>query len=66
MLLAQLVLVVLLALLVLLALEVLVDGTFNVVEAAATHRVAKLVAASSASVPARSTRRAARWRPALV
>jgi len=33
-----------------LALEVLVDGTFNVVEAAARHRVAKLVAASSASV----------------
>jgi len=33
-----------------LALEVLVDGTFNVVEAAATHRVKKLVAASSASV----------------
>ena len=33
-----------------LALEVLVDGTFNVVEAAAEHRVAKLVAASSASV----------------
>ena len=33
-----------------LALEVLVDGTFNVVEAAAEHDVAKLVAASSASV----------------
>lgn len=33
-----------------LALEVLVDGTFNVVEAAAKHRVSKLVAASSASV----------------
>ena len=33
-----------------LALEVLVDGTFNVVEAAAQHKVAKLVAASSASV----------------
>ncbi|MFS0866254.1 NAD-dependent epimerase/dehydratase family protein [Microbacterium sp. 179-B 1A2 NHS] len=33
-----------------LALEVLVDGTFNVVEAAARHRVGKLVAASSASV----------------
>ncbi|WP_166389561.1 NAD-dependent epimerase/dehydratase family protein [Nocardioides ochotonae] len=33
-----------------LALEVLVDGTFNVVEAAARARVAKLVAASSASV----------------
>ncbi|WP_298944440.1 NAD-dependent epimerase/dehydratase family protein [uncultured Microbacterium sp.] len=33
-----------------LALEVLVDGTFNVVEAAAKHRVGKLVAASSASV----------------
>jgi UDP-glucose 4-epimerase len=33
-----------------LALEVLVDGTFNVVEAAAEHRVSKLVAASSASV----------------
>lgn len=33
-----------------LALEVLVDGTFNVVEAAAEHRVDKLVAASSASV----------------
>ncbi|MDF2491454.1 MAG: NAD-dependent epimerase [Microbacterium sp.] len=33
-----------------LALEVLVDGTFNVVEAAARHRVRKLVAASSASV----------------
>lgn len=33
-----------------LALEVLVDGTYNVVEAAAEHRVAKLVAASSASI----------------
>ncbi|MGB3375548.1 MAG: NAD-dependent epimerase/dehydratase family protein [Microbacterium sp.] len=33
-----------------LALEVLVDGTFNVVEATAKHRVKKLVAASSASV----------------
>ncbi|PXA65710.1 NAD-dependent epimerase/dehydratase family protein [Cryobacterium arcticum] len=33
-----------------LALEVLVDGTFNVVEAAAEHSVAKLIAASSASV----------------
>lgn len=33
-----------------LALEVLVDGTFNVVESAARHRVSKLVAASSASV----------------
>jgi UDP-glucose 4-epimerase len=33
-----------------LALEVLVDGTFNVVEAAADHKVEKLVAASSASV----------------
>lgn len=33
-----------------LALEVLVDGTFNVVEAAAEHGVTKLVAASSASV----------------
>lgn len=33
-----------------LALEVLVDGTFNVVEAAAKHRVGKLIAASSASV----------------
>jgi UDP-glucose 4-epimerase len=33
-----------------LALEVLVDGTFNVVEAAAQHRVDKLVYASSASV----------------
>jgi UDP-glucose 4-epimerase len=33
-----------------LALEVLVDGTFNVVEAAAEHRVDKLVFASSASV----------------
>jgi UDP-glucose 4-epimerase len=33
-----------------LALEVLVDATFNVLEAAAEHRVDKLVAASSASV----------------
>ena len=33
-----------------LALEVLVDGTFNVIEAAADARVAKIVAASSASV----------------
>ncbi|MET1008120.1 MAG: NAD-dependent epimerase/dehydratase family protein [Propionibacteriaceae bacterium] len=33
-----------------LALEVLVDGTFNVIEAAAEHKVGKLVAASSASV----------------
>lgn len=33
-----------------LALEVLVDGTFNVVESAARHDVRKLVAASSASV----------------
>lgn len=33
-----------------LALEVLVDGTFNVFEAAAAHRVDKLVYASSASV----------------
>jgi UDP-glucose 4-epimerase len=33
-----------------LALEVLVDGTFNVFEAAAEHGVGKLVAASSASV----------------
>lgn len=33
-----------------LALEVLVDGTFNVLEAAAAQRVGKLVAASSASV----------------
>jgi UDP-glucose 4-epimerase len=33
-----------------LALEVLVDGSFNVVEAAAEHGVDKLVAASSASV----------------
>jgi UDP-glucose 4-epimerase len=33
-----------------LALEVLVDGTFNVVEAAAAHKVDKLVAASSASI----------------
>lgn len=33
-----------------LALEVLVDGTFNVVEAAAEHHVSKLVVASSASV----------------
>jgi nucleoside-diphosphate-sugar epimerase len=33
-----------------LALQVLVDGTFNVIEAAADARVAKIVAASSASV----------------
>ncbi len=33
-----------------LALEVMVDATFNVMEAAAEHRVDKLVAASSASV----------------
>jgi UDP-glucose 4-epimerase len=33
-----------------LALEVLVDGTFNVLEAAVTHKVEKVVAASSASV----------------
>jgi UDP-glucose 4-epimerase len=33
-----------------LALEVLVDGTFNVIEAAADHKVGKLVTASSASV----------------
>ena len=33
-----------------LALEVLADGTFNVLEAAAAHRVARVVAASSASV----------------
>ena len=33
-----------------LALEVLVDGTFNVLEAASDQRVGKLVAASSASV----------------
>jgi UDP-glucose 4-epimerase len=33
-----------------LALEVLVDGTFNIVEAAAEHGVKKLIAASSASV----------------
>ncbi len=33
-----------------LALEVLVDGTFNVIEAAAEHRIDKLVLASSASV----------------
>jgi UDP-glucose 4-epimerase len=33
-----------------LALEVLVDGTFNVYEAAAAHRVSRLVSASSASV----------------
>ena len=33
-----------------LALEVMVDGTFNVIEAAARHKVDKLVAASSASV----------------
>lgn len=33
-----------------LALEVMVDGTFNVIEAAARHKVDKLIAASSASV----------------
>jgi UDP-glucose 4-epimerase len=33
-----------------LALEVLVDGTFNVLEAAAEHQVNKVIAASSASV----------------
>ncbi|MBP2265734.1 UDP-glucose 4-epimerase [Pseudarthrobacter sp. PvP004] len=33
-----------------LALEVLVDGTFNVYEAAAAHKVDKLISASSASV----------------
>ena len=33
-----------------LALEVLVDGTFNVVESSSRHRVKKLIAASSASV----------------
>ena len=33
-----------------LALEVLADGTFNVLEAAVAHRVAKVVASSSASV----------------
>ena len=33
-----------------LALEVLVDGTFNVVEAAVRHDVGKVIAASSASV----------------
>ncbi len=33
-----------------LALEVLVDGTFNVFEAAVQHRVGKVIAASSASV----------------
>lgn len=33
-----------------LALEVMVDGTFNVVESAARHQVRKLIAASSASV----------------
>jgi len=33
-----------------LALQVLVDGTFNILEAAAEHKVDKLVAASSASV----------------
>jgi UDP-glucose 4-epimerase len=32
-----------------LALEVLIDGTFNVLEAAQRHRVAKVIAASSAS-----------------
>ncbi|HET9648867.1 MAG TPA: NAD-dependent epimerase/dehydratase family protein [Microlunatus sp.] len=33
-----------------LALEVLVDGTFNVIEAAAAHKADKIIAASSASV----------------
>jgi UDP-glucose 4-epimerase len=33
-----------------LALEVMVDGTFNILEAAAEHQVDKLIAASSASV----------------
>jgi UDP-glucose 4-epimerase len=33
-----------------LALEVMVDGTFNILEAAAGHKVEKLIAASSASV----------------
>lgn len=33
-----------------LALEVLVDGSYNVIEAAADHKVGKLVAASSASI----------------
>lgn len=33
-----------------LALEVMVDGTFNIFEAAAEHQVGKLIAASSASV----------------
>jgi UDP-glucose 4-epimerase len=33
-----------------LALEVLIDGTFNVIEAAVTQKVSKVVAASSASV----------------
>ncbi|GAA1784869.1 NAD-dependent epimerase/dehydratase family protein [Pseudarthrobacter sulfonivorans] len=33
-----------------LALEVMVDGTFNILEAAAEHKVDKLIAASSASV----------------
>jgi UDP-glucose 4-epimerase len=33
-----------------LALEVLVDGTFNVIEAAVEHKVGKLISASSASV----------------
>jgi UDP-glucose 4-epimerase len=33
-----------------LALEVLVDGTFNVIEASAEHKVSKVIAASSASV----------------
>ncbi|WP_312181781.1 NAD-dependent epimerase/dehydratase family protein [Arthrobacter sp.] len=33
-----------------LALEVLADGTFNILEAAAAHRVKKVIAASSASV----------------
>lgn len=32
------------------ALEVMIDGSFNVIEAAAEHRVEKIVAASSASV----------------
>jgi UDP-glucose 4-epimerase len=32
------------------ALEVLVDGSFNVIEAAASHKVRKVIAASSASV----------------
>jgi UDP-glucose 4-epimerase len=33
-----------------LALEVLVDGTFNVIEAAVEHKIGKLISASSASV----------------